>query len=212
MTEYDVLFMKKILADSFLKGPVLELGAGYGGGTSKKLIQSAGLEYFGTDIERMTGVDFVADFDRVEDMKVFKDTAPFGTILVLNVLEHTFEPIRILDNAMTLLKSGGHCVIVTPSVWPLHNYPMDSWRILPNFYEEYAKRRGFKLDKRCFDYVGFGPVTKFRDKQGDYSYPPPSSNKVHYFYSRVVHKIFNTCGRGMYHVHHVAVGVVLEKP
>ena len=105
-------------------------------------------------------MDFVADFERAEDMAVFDRTAPFGTILILNVLEHTFNPLQVLDNARALLKPGGALVVLTPAVWPLHNYPFDAWRILPDFYTEYARRRGMRLLAAHFEYVGFGDVSR----------------------------------------------------
>src|SRR5262245_13688203 len=134
MTDGDVEYVRRLIQAKVLAGPVLELGTGYGGATSRELVKSAGLDYFGTDMEAGDGVDFVANFERLEELKVFQPIAPVGSILLLNVLEHTFDPIRILDNARTLLKPGGHLVLLTPAVWPLHNYPMDAWRIMPNFY------------------------------------------------------------------------------
>jgi SAM-dependent methyltransferase len=212
MTDNDKEWIQTLLKEQGLMGPVLEMGTGYGGGTCRELIVAAQLPYFGTDLEKTPTVDFVADFDRAEDMKVFASTDLFGTILILNVLEHTFDPIRILDNAITLLKPGGNCVIITPSIWPLHNFPIDTWRPLPNFYEEYAQRRRLKLNPSHFDFVGHGPIHQFKDAAGNYSYPPPSTDRFHSFWSRGIHKIFNTFGRAMFHPSHVAVGAILQKP
>ena len=212
MTTNDIRWIQRLLANRMLDGPVLELGVGYGGGTCREIISSAGLRYFGTDLEKTPAVDFVADFERPEDLKPFSHEVPFGSVLILNVLEHTFDPIRILDNAVSLLKAGGKCAVLTPSIWPLHNYPMDTWRILPDFYVEYARRRKLTLHTKFFDYVGQGPVNGFREAGGNYSYPPSCSNKPRLLWSRAIHKLFNTCGRGMFHPSHIAVGALLEKP
>jgi SAM-dependent methyltransferase len=212
MTEDDTIWIQRMLAERVLAGPVLELGVGYGGNTCRSLIESAGMGYFGTDLQKTPAVHFAADFERPEDLQVFSAEAPFGSVLVLNVLEHTFDPIRILDNAISLLKPGGKCAVLTPSIWPLHNFPMDTWRILPNFYEEYARRRGLALDRRFFDYLGKGAVEAFRDSAGNYAYPPPCSGKIRLLWSRVVHKLFKTCGSAMFHPSHVAVGALLQKP
>jgi 2-polyprenyl-3-methyl-5-hydroxy-6-metoxy-1,4-benzoquinol methylase len=67
----------------------------------------------------------VADFEDPAQMSMFKSVAPFGTILILNVLEHTFEPVRILDNALSLLGPHGALAVLTPAIWPLHDLPMD---------------------------------------------------------------------------------------
>jgi SAM-dependent methyltransferase len=212
MTEVDLKWVQRMLDEKYLDGPILEMGTGYGGFTCKEIIESAGIAHFGTDLEKTPTVDFVANFENKEEMQVFSPVNPFGTVLIMNVLEHTFDPITILDNAMTLVKAGGKCLVLTPTVWPLHNFPMDAWRILPNFYEEYAQRRGYILDSRFFEYVGHGPVKDFRDKAGNYAFPPPSLNRKHLLWSKIVHKVLNTSGRGMFHPSCFAVGAVLQVP
>ena len=137
-----------LLKANVFAGPVLELGTGYGGATCRAVVEAAGLEYVGTDVEPGPGVDIPANFERAGDMAALAATGPFGAVLILNVLEHTFEPIRVLDNARTLLKAGGALVVLTPAVWPLHSYPIDTWRILPDFYQEYARRKGMRLLRR----------------------------------------------------------------
>lgn len=207
MVPADLDYVRRLAAARIIEGPVLELGTGYGGDTSRAVIEAAGWQYFGTDLEPGSGVDFAANFERPDDMRAFLSVAPFGTVLILNVLEHTFDPIRILDNALTLIKRGGHLIVLTPAIWPLHNYPMDAWRVLPNFYEEYAKRRGLSLVSEHFEYVGFGPVARFKNPDGTYSFPPPCDSVFRRLASRVIHKAFNTFGRSMFHPSHIAVGV-----
>lgn len=95
-------------------------------------------------------------------------------------------------------------------MWPLHNYPVDAWRILPNFYEEYAKRRGVDLIEEYFVYVGLGPVANFKNADGSYGYPPPCRPGFRSALSRAVHKMFNTFGRGMFQPSHIAVAAVFR--
>ena len=208
MVEVDLEYINKLIATKLIHGPVLELGTGYGGATCREVIVGAGLRYFGTDLAPGPGVDYVADFERADDMATFGPLPAFGTVLILNVLEHAFDPIRILDNAATLLRPGGTMVVLTPAVWPLRNFPMDSWRILPNFYEEYAKRRKMQLLEREFEYVGFGSVADFRNEDSTYSFPPPMEPGLREWMSRAVHKGFNTFGRAMFMPSHVAVAAV----
>lgn len=210
MVGTDLDYVRRLIAQNVISGPVLELGTGYGGGTSRSEVEAAKLQYFGTDLLPCTGVDFVADFERSDQMAIFAGVGPFGSVLILNVLEHTFDPIRVLDNAAALLRPGGVLVALTPSVWPLHNYPMDAWRILPNFYEVYAKRRGLELLEGYFEYVGFGPVANFRNADGTYTYPPPCRPGFRYWASRIVHKAFNTFGRSMFQPSHLAVAAVFR--
>jgi hypothetical protein len=60
-----------------------------------------------------------------------------------------------------------------------------------------------------FEYVGFGPVSQFRDDKNLYSFPPPARKGWRLAYGRMLHKALNTFGRAMFHPSHVAVGAVL---
>jgi SAM-dependent methyltransferase len=209
MVGADQEWVARLLMAKVFAGPVLELGTGYGGATCREVVETSGLQYVGTDVEQGPGVDIAANFERAGDMAAFAATGPFGAVLILNVLEHTFEPIRVLDNARTLLRPGGALVVLTPAVWPLHSYPIDTWRILPDFYQEYAKRKGMRLLREHFDFIGFGPLDAFRDAAGAPSFPPPASASWRMLLGRAVHKTFNTFGRAMFQPSHVAVGAVL---
>lgn len=195
-----------------IQSPCLELGTGYGGATNREFILDAGIEYIATDLEPSPSVDIPCDFEDSQEniQQQFKEVAPFGSILVLNVLEHTFDPIRVLDNLFSLLKPGGNCIIITPTVWPLHDFPYDCWRINPNFYEQYAKRRGHELEPEYFRYVGNQRVDRLK-QEGAYVLPKPGNTGLKRFYSKTIHRLFNTYGRGMQFPTHVAVGAVLTK-
>jgi SAM-dependent methyltransferase len=152
----DFEYVQKLLDLGVISSPVLDLGAsGAGEGHNcKNIIKSAGLSYVGPDICDGKDVDIIANFeDKIDVQNKFKDK--FGSILILNVLEHIFDPISVLDNAFSILKTGGTCVIITPTVWPIHDFPIDCFRINPSFYEEYCNRRSLTLLEDYFEYVGF---------------------------------------------------------
>jgi SAM-dependent methyltransferase len=207
----DLNYVRGLIAAQVLKGPVLELGAGYGGLNCKETLLAAGFQYFGTDLHAAPGVDFVADFEKELDPRVFAKAAPFGSILVLNVLEHTFAPTAILDNCLGLLKSDGVLVVLTPCVWPLHNYPADVLRLNPKYYEQYALKRNLKLAEPYFQYVGFGRVGDFRDKAGNLRYPPPTMSRFHRAYSKAIHVLAHTTGSRMKFPGRVAVAAVFAQ-
>lgn len=211
MTESDRLFLKALILQNQLSSPVLELGSGHPEHSARRIVVEAGLNFVGTDIFPGPGVDFVANFEHAEDLKVFDVVGPFGTVLVLNVLEHTFDPVGVLDNALSLVRRGGKLVVITPVVWTLHSFPIDACRLNPDWYEEYAKRQGLVLDPATFVYLGHGRVGEFRDRNGAYTLPPPTNARFNYCYSRLVHKVLNTFGRGMAFPSHVAIGAVFVR-
>jgi SAM-dependent methyltransferase len=213
MTAEDLAYLSRLVAAGLITGPVLELGAGYGAGTGRPVVEAAGLAYCGTDLKPGPGVDVAADFERAEDMAAFGKAGPFGTALVLNVLEHTFDPVRVLDNVVSLVRPGGTVVTVTPAVWQLHDWPMDCWRLLPNFAEEYARRRGLTLVADHFEFLGVngGPVRSFAAADGSYRLPPARRPGLRGFVSRAVHRLFDTHGRGAVFPSFVATAATFRK-
>jgi SAM-dependent methyltransferase len=213
MVGEDVEFVRKCLNSGIVRSPCLELGVGYQGPNNREMVRAANIEYFGTDISAGKDVDYIVDFeDSAETIAERFAGKRFGSVVVLNVLEHTFDPIRVLDNVFSILETRGTCIIVTPTIWPLHDFPQDCWRINPNFYEEYCKRRSLNLLREYFEYVGFHGVQERVDASGSYVLPSPDGSALGRMKSKVIHRIFDTCGRGMFFPSHVATGVVIEKP
>jgi len=213
MVKEDIEFLKKCIERGVIFSPVLELGVGYEGVNCKEIIEKAGFVYFGTDMHVGKYVDFIINFEEsIVDIQKTLNYQKFGTILVFNVLEHVFNPIKVLDNVFEILKEGGTCVIITPVVWPLHGYPRDYWRINPDFYEEYARRRKLEIVYELFEYVGKHNVKENKISGKEYKLPAPAQNKFKMLWSRIIHRVFNTCGRQMFFPSHVSVGVVIRKP
>jgi SAM-dependent methyltransferase len=214
----DLDYLRFLLSiDSFI-GPCLEFGCGYGGETSKAVIESAGLPYFSSDLPGSpNAVDFEIDllaesFQKQPGVIALRDHQ-VRSILVLNVLEHVFDPVKLLDNALSLLDLNGKVVIITPVSWPIHKYPIDCQRLLPDFYREYAKRRGLRIQPSSFRWIGAegeipadGPIDEALPK----FLPRSELAKI---YNRLIHRFFQTDGRSIYTIPlpQIAIGVVLEK-
>lgn len=210
MTENDLEYVKRLIDYKIIAGPVLELGTGYGGRTCKDVIVEAGIDYFSSDIAPSVGIDFVADFESQDIKRFFPPSLKFNCILVLNVLEHAFDPIRVLDNTTALLNDMGSLVIITPVIWTLHYYPVDCCRLLPNWYEKYAETRGMVIVGEWFEYLGYGRVDRSLDREGNYQFPLPTRSVFKYWKSRIVQRLFNTYGRGMAFPNHLAIGVLMR--
>jgi SAM-dependent methyltransferase len=211
MVPADLDFIRRLLASHELTGPVLELGGGYGGDTCREAVQRAGLEYVASDMHSAPGVDIVLNFEDDAGAEAIAKERRFGSVLILNVLEHTFEPTKILDNALKLLEPGGTLVVITPITWALHDYPKDFVRLMPHWYERYAESRKLELLGNWFEYVGSGPVRDFVHPDGQLFLPPPRGSKAKRTYSKVIHKLFNTTGRSFVSVPYEAVGAVFRK-
>lgn len=212
MTILDQQYVEKLIKYNLLEGPCLELGTGYGGETLSEMFKASNIEYYGTDMFDGPNVDFVIDFENSgeEILKAYPLLPKFRTILVMNVLEHTYDPIRILDNIFSILDTGGKCVIITPTYWPIHNYPIDCWRPLPDFYIEYARRNKYSIVQGTFEYVGYGSVIN-KISNNINPLPMPGDNKFKKLSTRIVNRVFNTYARGMHSATHIAIGVVLKK-
>lgn len=209
MTLDDLAYVEKVTRLGLIASPVLELGAGYGGSTCRPAIEAAGLVYKSTDLAAGPGVDFAADFESPDCAANFGGET-FGAVLVLNVLEHTFEPIKVLENAARITRVGGHIVCVTPSLWPVHNYPRDCQRLLPDWYVTFAERHtDVRLLDEGFDFLGHGPITAFME-HGERQFPPIATGGYD-LYSRIIHRLFKTSGRGHWTRPHSAIGAVFEK-
>jgi len=211
MVEDDVTYIRSLISAGVVQSPCLEAGAGLEGHNLKQFLNDAGVSWSGTDLQaREAGfyaVDLGDDFARID--AVFGGKR-FRTLLLLNVIEHVFEPIKVMDNACKLISPGGHLVVIVPSVWPLHYFPLDCWRIPPNFFEEYAARRGVELLLPHFLYVTPGNQPICRDLAGKPEYPKPSSDRRRYWKSRIVHRLFDTFGRTMSTASHVSTGAVFR--
>ena len=212
MVGADVAYVTALLEGGYIHGPCLELGAGLEGTNNRELIRGRGIEYYGSDFVPGPGVDFVIDLEEPLDAirARVERVGRFGSVLALNVLEHTFDPIRVLDNLFGLLTPGGTCALVAPASWPIHDFPIDCWRILPTFYVTYAERRGYTLLEDTFQFVSHGPVREFNTPDGRFAYPKPGRSSAHFTYSKVVHKLFDTFGRDAFFPTHVACGVVIR--
>jgi hypothetical protein len=214
MIPADKIYIENLLKKGLIKSPCLELGTGYGGDICKEMLTLAGIEYYGTDMVDGANVDFIANMeDDIEKIKLCFKGKKFNTILNLNVLEHTYNPIDILNKTIELLNEKGNYIIIAPTIWPLHDYPIDTWRILPNFYEEYSRRNSLIIQRNFFEYIGHSKIDDNKDPSGKYKYkyPLPLMSQFKFYRSKIIHKIFNTYGRSMFFSNHLSIGCVFTK-
>lgn len=218
--EVDFEYLRHVIAEGLVQGPVLEVGSrAWQGevGNAAIVCRQAGLQWEGTDIVSGLGVDFVLDIlDREAVGSVGRQWA---SVLVLNLLEHVYNPIEALENAMTLVQPGGTGVVIGPAVWQLHDYPRDFWRPMPDFFIEFADRNGYEVVPDALMWTVAGklvPVNKLTIG-GQKKLPSISRPGVvevwgtrQAYWSRAVHLLLRTFGRETPYPD-CGLGVVLRK-
>jgi SAM-dependent methyltransferase len=219
MVSTDTDWFRLCFAHGVVKGRLLEVGSAEVQEWPNicRTARELGItDTFGVDLGPGRGVDEVFDFS------VFRSTfsqiwtfGSFQTVCVFNVLEHTFDPITVLANALSCLEPGGVLLVLTPSVWPIHSFPCDYVRLLPDWYEAFAKRYDLELLRGEFCWISQFGITPV-DSDPEPIYPTFESqgrkfSPLRYWISKVVHKLFNTYGRSHWATY-AALAVAFRKP
>ena len=217
MTPGDLDYLRYVSATGLLRGPVLEIGARawQEEGNASGVCRELGLEWQGADLE--PDGEEILRLDILDDDQVSRLSRTWPTVLLFNLLEHVYDPVAALRNAMRLVSPGGVCTVVSPTVWQIHDFPSDYWRPLPDFYTRFANVEGHELLERSARWIvgrRLVPMSAMVEhgqkllpsKQSDSAY----SNKYHGLYSRVIHRIFNTNGRSLFFPY-CAFGVAMRR-
>jgi SAM-dependent methyltransferase len=92
------------------------------------------------DIRRRPGAAIVCDAHYLPFM-----TGSFDLILSTEVLEHTLEPQRIVDEIRRVLRPGGRVLLTTRFIFPLHDVPGDYYRFtnyaLAHLFRDWSSAR-----------------------------------------------------------------------
>lgn len=208
MTGADIEYFKMCFTAGLVKEPFLEVGSAIVQAETELnlcgLARKFGLtEISGTDLQMGNGVDFTTDFALSPDefKKGWKRDL-FETVAIFNVLEHTFDPITIMKNVVACTKPGGTILVIVPSVWPIHNYPKDYTRLLPNWFEELGQQLKLEIDMDRFCFLSEFGLTKISDSETGSQYNLPNylrakqgKSTFRFWKSRITHRLFNTYGR-----------------
>jgi SAM-dependent methyltransferase len=65
-----------------------------------------------------------------ENMPV--EDCSYDLVLCTQVLEHCENPQVIVNECYRVLKPGGTLIVTVPSIYPVHGYPADNWRFMPD--------------------------------------------------------------------------------
>ena len=129
-SNYLVLSNRRARMQAFFRnqtsvGKVLDVGAQYC--PYYPLFEDKCESYSSMDLVDTPLVDIACN---AEDMPV--EDASFDLVLCTQVLEHCLHPQKIIDECFRVLKPGGSLIVTVPSIYPVHGYPADNWRFMPD--------------------------------------------------------------------------------
>jgi ubiquinone/menaquinone biosynthesis C-methylase UbiE len=132
-----------ILASIKTDGPIMEIGCGAGlllqhlaDWKQVKIGLDVNLQALRFLTERFKEMDVPESFSPIcsdGSSMPFKDDS-FGGLLLSEVIEHLYEPARVMKEAFRVLKPGGWCYLTTPnykSFWPWMEKALDLLRLTP---------------------------------------------------------------------------------
>lgn len=119
------LRMQKFFAARERVGKVLDVGAQYC--PYYPLFRGKCESYSSLDIVPSPIVDLVCN---AEDMPI--ENGSYDLVLCTQVLEHCTSPERIINECHRVLRDGGSLIVTVPSIYPVHGYPADNWRFMPD--------------------------------------------------------------------------------
>jgi SAM-dependent methyltransferase len=91
-------------------------------------------KYVGADMRMGPGVDVVLNLHHID-----LPSESFGTVLMMDTLEHVEFPRKAIDEIYRVLKPGGILLMSSVMNFPIHDYPSDYWRFTPEAFKSLLK-------------------------------------------------------------------------
>ena len=114
---------------------VLDVGAYDVNGTYRETVESRGLIYTGADLQPGPNVDLVMGQDTIYRL--------YDIVISGQTLEHCDNPFTLMQ---TMCSHADRLVIaIAPWYQPLHRYPIDCWRIMPDGMERLIQAAGWQV-------------------------------------------------------------------
>jgi len=160
---YVLLFVKK-----FIKGKILEVGAGCGSFTKKyvKLIDNSLTltdldEYNFKNLKKI----FLKKKVRVLKKKIFQINENFNTIMYFHVLEHIKNDMKEIKEISKKLTAGGFLIIVVPAHRKLFSNLDSVVGHCRRYNKDFFKKKFFKLERIDLKYLDItGYILYFLNK------------------------------------------------
>lgn len=99
---------------------------------------------YGTDV-KYVNIDKTTEPDILADAREIPIPDGYADVVVMGeLLEHVPDPLPVLKEAYRLLKPSGTILITVPFMYPVHADPYDFGRYTDYFWQEAARKTGFK--------------------------------------------------------------------
>lgn len=175
-SNYLVLSNRRARMEAFFRGQtqvgkVLDVGAQYC--PYYPLFKDKCESYSSMDLVETPLVDFTCN---AEEMPV--EDCSFDLVLCTQVLEHSVNPQKVVDECFRVLRPGGSLIVTVPCIFPIHGYPADNWRFMPG---------GMRHLLRAF---------KTLEVQGELDFPESFANVICH-YGHVVTGRMGVVGRAL---------------
>lgn len=116
------------------EGLCIDVGSYDVNGTYRPMVEERGMKYWGVDIAKGPNVDsIVLPYGSEGHVNVMPAGATKPDIVISGqCLEHTKQPWTWVQDIVDVMKTGTTLILIAPSMWPHHRYPVDCWRIYPD--------------------------------------------------------------------------------
>ena len=129
---------------------VLDVGGADYNGSYRPLIERLGYTYTSADISEGNSVDVVmTDPDRLPF-----DDASFDLVICGQTFEHSPRFWVLFAEMVRVCHDDGMIIVAAPSAGPVHRFPVDCYRFLPDSFESIADDHGLVLLEAWTSSVG----------------------------------------------------------
>lgn len=138
-------------------------------GTYREIFSGPAFEYVGVDLVAGKGVEVVA-----ENPYAYPFSDNFADIVISGqMMEHCEFFWKAFDEMVRIAKSGALIVLIVPSHGPIHRYPVDCYRFLPDSMKALAKHAGCELVESWHD-----TESEWGDLVGVFRKAAPTSQQI----------------------------------
>ncbi len=147
--QFSTIYSKLKKKLPYLQNNILDVGCG--NSPFKHLLDSSNTKYYGLDIDESNNFNYSrTDITYFNGVDIPFDSEYFDNIICTEVLEHTQNPVRLINEMERVLKKNGTIILSVPWSARNHYIPYDYYRytettlsiLFSNFTKVYIKPRG----------------------------------------------------------------------